>query len=84
VLALAERDKKLDGWAPGPSSSKVTVAEQAPGSAVTPQPRSKAVNEQLKAERPHRGGPRPIETGGARWGQRCAATQSAGCGVFRG
>src|ERR1700730_16452434 len=32
-----------------------------------PQPRSR-VNEQLKAERPHRGGPRPIETGGARWG----------------
>jgi hypothetical protein len=24
--------------------------------------------EQLKAERPQRGGPQPIETGGARWG----------------
>jgi hypothetical protein len=35
VLAQAERDKKLDEMGPGPSSSKVTVAEQAPGSAVT-------------------------------------------------
>jgi hypothetical protein len=29
VLAQAERDKKLDEMGPGPSSSKVTVAEQA-------------------------------------------------------
>jgi hypothetical protein len=48
-------------------------ADALPSSGPTPYA---TINEQLKAERPHRGGPRPIETGGARWGLEAFAAKT--------
>jgi hypothetical protein len=56
-----------------------TIAEQAPGLAVTRNRIRKTINEQLKAKRPHRGGPQPIETVVDRWelGAFAATTEAA-------
>jgi hypothetical protein len=55
------------------------MAEQAPGLAVTRNRVRKTINEQLKGERPHRGGPQPIETVVDRWelGAFAATTEAA-------
>jgi hypothetical protein len=54
-------------------------ASSSPFLAVTRNRVRKTINEQLKAERPHRGGPQPIETVVDRWelGAFAATTEAA-------
>src|SRR3984893_18616164 len=66
-LAHADLGQEAAGMG-GPADSECDCSSASAWIGGDPQPRWKTVSEQLKAERPHRGGPQPIETGGARWG----------------